>query len=422
MTDQVIKTADSARVEANRDAAMIQGANNSADAYKLFVNEIDSTRFSSDAVRAQYEENLVKSLGGEMNSLMVEYLNDPRSGAAMKLDGQISRQSIVERQNNRSLSSVDKFFLPNISLNFDNLRNADSRDGRKNTNADGITDRDLRAQINKSSYDSYMSSATKPNAHFAQSLLNPDRAGIYDRLETSDNGLFTGKDGNIAKGSIKEFLKDARKYSGPDKDNLYPPDMLKDLQFIYDNWDTPQIKLMRKDNGKGNLNRDSIARGSGYPGGYNEFVQKFNADKQAKLAPVKQEPLTLNFTPIQYKPVIVEVKSPIEFQSTKLTLLARQESTQGYWHVANKMLVASPIADEARLETSRQNVILMRALQGLHAKQQGKLGGHQFLPSEKDFDMLKTEIDKYASSRSVRTRQSAEILKKRLDKLRSEKA
>lgn len=427
MTDQVVKTAEGAINEAKRDARQIQSATTTSDAYQLFIKEISGSQFANDALKAQYEENLVKSLNGDMNGLMVEYLNDPRAGAVLKRNGQITRQSIADRENNGNLSAADKLFLPSLKLNFDNLRNGDTRDYDKKTNAFGITESDLRAQRSKTSNERYIWQATRPNnsEKIAESLLDPSRTRIFDQLETSDNGWFTGKDGKIAKGSIKEFLKKADKYQGPDRDFKYPPDMLEKLQFIHDSWDTPQIRLMRQKNGNGSMSRDSIAIGCGYPGGYAEFVEKHRQKlvDEKKLAEKPENNTLLSFEPPlhEFTHFKVPQTAPIEFQVSKLSALAKQQPTQGYWQVANKLIVACPMPEETALEASRQNIILMRALQGLHAIQGGKLGGHAFLPTQKDYDNLKVEIDKYASSRSVRTRQTAERLKQRLDKLRCEK-
>jgi phosphohistidine phosphatase SixA len=427
MTDQVVRTSEGAVSEANRDARQIQSATTSSDAYQLFIKEISGTQFANDALKAQYEESLVKSLNNDMSGLMVEYLNDPRGGAGLKRDGQITRQAILDRKNSENLTAADRMFIPSLTLNFDTLRNGDTKDGGKNTNAFGITENDLRAQRSRTSNERYISQATQPNKSekIADALLDPSRTRIFDQLETSDNGWFSGKDGKIARGSIEKFLKKADKYQGEDKDFKYPPDMLEKLKDIHDGWDTPRIKLLREKNGNGSMSRDSIAIGCGYPGGYREFIQKHRErlSEQNNPAAKTDEVNVLSFEPPLHELTHLKVTqtTTVEFPASKLSLLAKQEPTQGYWHVANKLIVACPMPEETALETSRQNVILMRALQGLHALQGGKLGGHAFLPTQKDYDNLKVEIDKYASSRSVRTRQTAERLKQRLDKLRCEK-
>lgn len=435
-----VNSPQTAQREANWDAHQIQAASTSSAAYEIFRTEInDIDKNVKDAnLRTAYQENLVKALGPDMNTMMIEYLNDPKGGAALKKNGQVSKLSIAEKQAQcDSLSTVDKMMLPQLNLNFDRMKDGDLKDGPKKKNSEDITDRDLNALRNRTSNEKFMADATKPNRFggMADSLIDPSRSNIFDKM---DNSWFSGKDGKISKDGVKDFLKDASKYDKPDRDAKFPPDMLQKMQFIKDNWDSPQVKLMREDNGNGNLTRDSIARGCGYPGGYQEFLQKTTPESRERgRNPVWGQAvgaeLSAGVHNVEHSKLGAELRGEIhesghakllaerelEFKRTKLSQLAKQESTQGYWQVADKLLKASPIEGEAALETSRQNVILMRALQKLHAQQGGKLGGHEFLASEQHYKDLNTQIDAYACNHSQKTKDSAETLKKRLEKLRT---
>ncbi len=133
------------------------------------------------------------------------------------------------------------------------------------------------------------------------------------------------------------------------------------------------------------MTRDSIARGCGYPGGYSEYVENY---RQSKLNRSEIKPDTstrervvngVNDKDAECKRTEAKpVQSMEEYRKSKLSTLAKQESTQGYWQVGAKLIKESPVENESPLETSRQNVILMRALQQLHRQQHGKLGGHDF--------------------------------------------
>lgn len=431
MSGQEIRSPQSAATEGIQDARNIQSelSINTNSAYQMFRRELDDvdTNVKDSNLKVAYQENLLRTLGeSNVNSLMIEYLNDPKGGADLRKQGQISRLSIAEKraqiETPGAISPTDKVFLPHLSLSFDNLRNGDMHDGANKKNSDDITDGDLRALSGRMSSDRFTNSATKINRSekFADSLLDPTRTEIFDRIETSDDLPFTRKDGKISKSNLREFMEDAAKYKKTDKEFKYPPDLMQSVQFMHDNWDSPQVRMLRDKDGKGYMTRDSIAKGCGYPGGYPEYVEKY---KQEKSNRIEIKPDTSQRERIVKEPLKQDEKAlnqPIEdFKKTKLSVLAKQETMQGYWQVGAKLLKESPVERESPQETSRQNIILMRALQHLHRQQGGKLGGHEFLTSTKDFDNLKLEIDKYSQSRSERTRASAEALKKRLEKLKT---
>lgn len=436
MSGQEIRSPQNAATEGLQDARNIQSelSINSNSAYQMFCRELNDvdTNVKDANLKVAYQENLLRNLGeSNVNALMLEYLNDPRGGADLKRQGQVTRLSIAEKKAQAStpegLSPADKLFLPHMSLTFDNLRNGDLRDGANKKNSDGITDNDLRALSGKLSSDRFANSATKVNRSekFADSLLDPTRSEIFDKIETSDDLPFTRRDGKISKSNLKEFLEDAAKYNKSDKEFKYPADLMQSVQYMHENWDSSQVRMMRDKDGKGYMTRDSIAKGCGYPGGYSEYVESFKQAKinQSKVAQPERVPDTSQRERIVKGAVERNEKPPVQsiedFKKSKLSTLAKQETMQGYWHVGAKLLKESPVEKESPQETSRQNIILMRALQHLHKQQGGKLGGHEFLASQKDFDNLKAEIDKYAQSRSERTRASAEVLKKRLEKLKA---
>ncbi len=439
MSGQDVTSPQCATKEAVQDARSIQSAMlaDTNSAYQLFRSELDDvdTNVKDGNLKAAYQDSLLKTLGeSNVNTLMLEYLNDPKGGAELKRQGQISRLSIAEKRAQcatpGALSATDRVFLPQLTVSFDNLRDADPRDGQKNKNSDEITENDLRAARSKLTSDRFTNLATSVNRKekFADSILDPTRSDIFDRIEMSDDMPFTRRDGKISRSNLREFLEDAGKYNKPDKDFRYPPDLLQNLKYMHDNWDSPQVRMLRDKDGKGNMNRDSIARGCGYSGGYADYVENY---RQSKLDRKEIEPHTSQRDRIEKEYGAVErdldckkdekksIQSVEEFRKSRLSVLAKQESTQGYWQVGAKLLKESPVEKENALETSRQNVILMRALQALHRQQHGKLGGHEFLATPKDFEILTKEIDKYAQSRSERTRTSAEALKKRLEKLRT---
>ncbi|MBX9951538.1 MAG: hypothetical protein K2Y39_20375 [Candidatus Obscuribacterales bacterium] len=431
MSGQEIRSPQAASIEGAQDARSIQLELNtdSTSAYQMFRRELDDvdTNVKDVNLRGAYQENLLRTLGeSNVNALMIEYLNDPKGGADLRKQGQISRLALAEKRAKcdapGALSAVDKVLLPQLSLSFDNLRNGDMKDGDNKKNSDSITDEDLRAFRGRFSSDRFTNSAVKMNRSekFADSLLDPTRSEIFDRIETSDDLPFTRKDGKISRSNLREFMEDAAKYKKSDKEFKYPPDLMQSVQFMHDNWDSPQVRMLRDKDGKGYMTRDSIARGCGYPGGYSEYVEKY---KQERSSRIEFKPDTSQRERIVKDITKPEEKTPVqsieEFKKSKLSVLAKQETMQGYWQVGAKLLKESPAEKETPQETSRQNIILMRALQNLHRQQGGKLGGHEFLASPKDFDSLKSEIDKYAQSRSERTRASAEALKKRLEKLRA---
>jgi len=431
MSGQEIRSPQAASMEGVQDARSIQLELNtdSTSAYQMFRRELDDvdTNVKDGNLKVAYQENLLRTLGeSNVNALMIEYLNDPKGGADLRKQGQISRLSLAEKRAKcdtpGALSATDKVFLPQLSLSFDNLRNGDLRDGEKNRNSDNITDGDLRALRGRLSSDRFTNSATKVNRseRFADSLLDPTRSEIFDRIETSDDLPFTRKDGKISRSNLREFMEDAAKYKKSDKEFKYPPDLMQSVQFMHDNWDSPQVRMLRDKDGKGYMTRDSIAKGCGYSGGYSEYVEKYKQEKSGKD---EYRPDTSQRERIVKDPTKQIEKSlvpPVEdFRKTKISALAKQETMQGYWQVGAKLLKESPVEKESPQETSRQNIILMRALQQLHKQQGGKLGGHEFLATSKDYENLKTEIDKYAQSRSERTRASAEALKKRLERLKT---
>ncbi len=435
MSGQDVTTPQSAANEGIQDARRIQTelGTDPNSAYQMFRRELDDvdTNVKDNNLKVVFQDNLLKTLGeSNVNALMFEYLNDPRGGGDLKRQGQISRLSISEKRAQcatpGALVAADQVFLPRLSLSFDNLRNGDLRDGDNKKNSDNLTDSDLRALGGKVSSDRFTTSATRVNRQekFADALLDPTRTEIFDKIETSDDLPFTRKDGRISRSNLREFMEDAGKYNKPDKEFKYPPDLMKSVQYLHDNWDSPQGRMLRDKDGKGNMTRDSIARGCGYPGGYSEYVENY---RQSKLNRTEIKPDTSTRERVVKINGAIEledtdkksIQSVEEYRKSKLATLSKQESTQGYWQVGAKLIKESPVENETALETSRQNVILMRALQQLHRQQQGKLGGHEFLATPKDFETLKTEIDRYAQSRSERTRASAEVLKKRLEKLRT---
>lgn len=437
MSGQDVRSPQCAANEGIQDARKIQSEilSDPSSAYQMFRRELDDvdTNVKDCNLKVAYQDNLLKTLGeSNVNALMLEYLNDPRGGAELKRQGQISRLSIAEKRAQcatpGALSATDKIFLPQLNLSFDNLRNANLKDGQKNRNSDDITESDLQALRGKQTSDRFRNLATGVNRKekFADSILDPTRSDIFDKIETSDDLPFTRRDGRISRSNLREFLEDAGKYNKSDKDFRYPPDLLQDLKYLHDNWDSPQIRMLRDKDGKGNMTRDSIARGCGYSGGYADYVENY---KQSKINPVEMKPDTSQRPRIVMETCANERKpecgvddkksaqSVEAVRRSRLSVLAKQETTEGYWQVGARLIKESPVEKENALETSRQNIILMRALQQLHRQQHGKLGGHEFLATPKDFETLKTEIDKYASSRSERTRASAEVLKKRLEKL-----
>jgi hypothetical protein len=431
MSGQEIRSQQSAMNEGFQDARTIQSelSTDPSSAYQMFRRELDDvdTNVKDEGLRVAYQENLLKTLGeSNVNALMIEYLNDPRGGADLRRQGQISRLYIAEKRAQYAtpgaLSAADKVLLPHISLSFDNLRNGDLQDGAKKKNSDDITDGDLRALSGKVSSERFNNSAQKLNRSekFADALLDPTRSDIFDKIETADDMPFTRRDGKVSKDNLKEFMENAADYNKSDKEFKYPADLMQSVQYMHDNWDSPQVRMLRDRDGKGYLTRDSIAKGCGYPGGYSEYVEKYKQERlnrtEIKPDTSQRERIVKSANEREEKPVVQSIE---EFKKSKLSVLAKQETMQGYWHVGAKLLKESPVEKESAQETSRQNIILMRALQQLHRQQGGKLGGHEFLASPKDFDNLKAEIDKYAQSRSERTRASAEALKKRLEKLKA---
>ncbi|MCC7531511.1 MAG: hypothetical protein IT342_23615, partial [Candidatus Melainabacteria bacterium] len=261
---------------------------------------------------------------------------------------------------------------------------------------------------------------------FADSILDPTRSDIFDRIEMADDRWFTRKDGKISRSNLREFLEDAVKYNKPDKDFKYPPDLLRNLKYMHDNWESQQICMLRDKDGK-YMTRDSIARGCGYPGGYSQYEESYKQSKNNRIE-VTPHTSTRERVVKEYdaerpdgkKEEKKSTQSVEEFRKSRLSILSKQESTQGYWQVGAKLLKESPVEKESAHETSRQNIILMRALQQLYRQQEHRqLGGHVFLARPEHFEILKREIDKYAQSRSERTSASAEVLKKRLEKLRA---
>lgn len=508
MSGSDVINVNTARNEASLDASKIQAASSPGQSYEIFRQEVldIDRRVKDESLRSAYQDSLVKTLGQqEINVLLLEYLKDQSGGAGLRQNGRISRESVAGKLASSAkpggLTPVDKVLLPQLNLSFDSMSKADLKDDRKKKNSPDITDEDLRAISSRQASERLVRPASEANRkeNFAQSILDPRRSEIFDKLETI-NFLHGDKDGRVSKDNIKDFLNKARNYTKVDKDQQYPPDMLEKLKLIYDNWDTPQIKLMREKNGTGNMTRDSIAIGCGHPGGYAEFAQKHEASKPApsfddalktletyekkfenlnkhkvkyadcqrtfwlnedgqlvrytkvsndsmsiydvlpngdvhengslvarnatfdpKSGALKYRDLqgnTVSPTPLEYGQSNKEQQQ--EFRRTKLSSLAKQETTQGYWQVAAKLIAASPVENEQPAETARQNVILMRALQALHRQQENrKLAGHEFLTTPRDFEILTKEINNYARSKSERSRTSAVTLIKRLEKLKT---
>ncbi len=116
----------------------------------MFRRELDDvdTNVKDNNLKVVFQDNLLKTLGeANVNSLMLEYLNDPKGGADLKRQGQISRLSIAEKRAQcatpGALTATDKVFLPQLSLSFDNLRSGDVRDGERKNNSDNVTDKQI---------------------------------------------------------------------------------------------------------------------------------------------------------------------------------------------------------------------------------------------------------------------------------------
>lgn len=500
MSGQEVKSIDMAVTEASQDARQIQSAGSSNEAYLTFRRELDDIdkNVKDENIKLAYQDNLVKNLGQEMNGLLLEYLNDKDGGAGLRQQGKISKLDIVEKQalgaKPRALTATDKIFLPQLKLSFDTMRNADLKDGGKGKNSDAISDSDLRILQSKASADKYMTNSTQLNRreNFADALLDPTRSKMFDHVE-SRSAVFNKKDGKISKDDIKEFLEEADKYKGADRNYKYPGDMLQKLQFIRDNWDSPQVRLMREKNGDGKLTRDSIARGCGYSNGYAEYVESYRQSKQSNSDALKEtvppekverpKPITVKYNDCErtflldkdnrligytktrnetkeeflvnekgeihsrtgmvgtnatfnvktntfsfrntdgqlVTPTKAEVASVVTapFNQSALARLSKQQSGHGYWQIGAALINASSVDGETPAETSRQNVILMRALQKQHQSQPGKLGGHEFIPDEKQFEKLLKNIDAYANERqNPAFRESARLLKLRLERLK----
>src|SRR5690349_11172350 len=123
MSGQEIRSPQNAATEGLQDARNIQSelSINSNSAYQMFCRELNDVDINvKDAnLKVAYQENLLRNLGeSNVNALMLEYLNDPRGGADLKRQGQITRLSIAEKKAQATtpegLSPADKLFLPHM--------------------------------------------------------------------------------------------------------------------------------------------------------------------------------------------------------------------------------------------------------------------------------------------------------------------
>jgi len=276
-----VKDIASATTEAKNDADAIKSAGSPEESYKRFKQEIDDLEknVTDKSLREQYRNELTKSMDSELNVMLVQYLKDAETGGKLKdaTTGDITARSIDTRAvalatGKRDGSELDKLMLPELSIAFDDIRNANKYD-RGSFNSDNITSQDLDSFL--STYESNVKkkAAVESNKQsgYADVLLDPNNSRAFTDAEET---FWSGKDGRMSQSNIDSFVAEAENYQGPDKEGLYPAKFVEKLKQISANWDSAEVNTLKDANGY--LTRDSIALGSGYES-YADFLAKRQA-------------------------------------------------------------------------------------------------------------------------------------------------
>ncbi len=270
---KTVTNTDTANEEAKNDADAIKGKKTGKEAYEAFKAEIDDIQqnVKDESLRKQYRDKLTSELGVDVKRMLSSYLQDKETGGKMRdaTTGEVTEKSVDKRIKavyvyGTEANEVDKVLLPQVDINFDELKDKDLNDGSSSQfrNDRGITTRDLEAVDKKETAENELRGNVKLNkdGKFAETLLDPSQGRTFDELDQA-NQFFNGTDGHVSKGDIDKFIKNAENYKGADKEQRYPKDYLEKLGFITTNWNTPQVEAMKQN---GYLTRNSIAKGCGY--------------------------------------------------------------------------------------------------------------------------------------------------------------
>lgn len=276
-----VKDIASATTEAKNDADAIKSAGSPEESYKRFKQEIDDLEknITDKSLREQYRNELAKSMDSDLNVMLVQYLKDSETGGKLRdtTTGEITARSIDTRAvalatGKRDGSELDKLMLPELSIAFDDIRNANKYD-RGSFNSDNITSQDLDSFL--STYESNVKkkAAVESNKQsgYADVLLDPNNSRAFTDAEKS---FWSGEDGRMSQSNIDSFVAEAERYQGPDKEGLYPSKFVEKLKQISANWNSAEVNTLKDENGY--LTRDSIALGSGFES-YADFLAKRQA-------------------------------------------------------------------------------------------------------------------------------------------------
>lgn len=270
---KTVTNSDTANEEAKNDADSIKGKKTGKEAYEAFKAEIDDIQqnVKDESVRKQYRDKLTSELGADVKRMLSSYLQDKETGGKMRdaTTGEVTEKSVDKRIKavyvyGTEANEVDKVLLPQVDINFDELKDRNPNDGSNSRfkNDRGITTRDLEAADKQEAADNELKDSVKLNkdGKFAETLLDPSQGRTFDELDQA-NQFFNGTDGHVSKGDVDKFIKNAENFQGADKEQRYPKDYLEKLSYISANWNTPQIEAMKQN---GYLTRNSIAKGCGY--------------------------------------------------------------------------------------------------------------------------------------------------------------
>lgn len=316
-----VKDNTSASTEAKNDADAIKKAGSPDESYKRFKQEIDDLEknVTDKSLREQYRNELTKAMGSDLNVMLVQYLKDPENGGKLKdaTTGEITARSVDTKAvalatGKRDGSELDKLMLPELSISFDEIRNANKND-RGSFNSENITSRDLDSFLSSHESNVKKKAAVESNKQsgYADVLLDPNNSRAFTDAEKS---FWSGEDGRMSQSNIDNFVAEAEKYQGPDKEGLYPAKFVEKLKQISANWNSEEVNTLKDANGY--LTRDSIASGSGYDSYADFLAKRQSAPKSSEVVGKESfELVTYNDSIRTFK--INEQKQLVSFTETK---------------------------------------------------------------------------------------------------------
>lgn len=307
------KTDDAIKNEAIKDAADIKKAGSPDAAYQKFRDEINNmeTAGFTGAQRLSYQKQLTSALKGDVDRVIVGYLNSAESANLKDKSGYVNHDLVYRTVGQQSRYGTDAdAALPNLVI--DNF----SRIASQNMDMDEnkyLTTEDIKKTTSQFEDRTNKETSVKSiqDAKVAENLIGPDMDRFFENLDYA-NGWSKKVDNVAYKGDIDRFLKENA--------NAKPSEQkaLEAVKYIQQHWDDDIGHQLRGwDEGahryRDSISKDSIAQASGYLDAQDFRTKTFNADGSKKDVNADRD-------------LVVSAERPYDYGTHKTTYQVNKEN------------------------------------------------------------------------------------------------